>query len=187
MLVIADLHLGKINHFRRAGVAVPPEANRANMETLVQSIMRLHPEHVVFLGDLFHSHYNSEWEILGNTLAAFPGTAFTLIKGNHDILSAEQYAKHRICVESELLVDGRLMLRHDVLPDHSGFQVCGHIHPGLTLRGNGRASETFPCFWFGTQTALLPAFGAFTGLKRIRPRRGDKLFIVAEGRVVEVS
>lgn len=187
MLVIADLHLGKINHFRRAGVAAPQEANRANMETLMQVIMELHPKQVVFLGDLFHSHYNSEWEVLGNTILAFPEAEFILIKGNHDILSAEQYEKHRIRVEPEMLVEGCVTLRHDAVLDSKTVQLCGHIHPGLTLRGNGLASETFPCFWFGSQTAVLPAFGAFTGLKRIRPRRGDKLFIVAEGRVVEVS
>lgn len=187
MLVIADLHLGKVNHFRRAGVAVPPEANRANIETLMQVMMRLHPVKVVFLGDLFHSHYNSEWEVLGKTLDAFPETEFILIQGNHDILSGIQYAKHSIRVEPEIDIPGGVKLRHDALPGDTGFQVCGHVHPGLTLRGNGLSSETFPCFWFGARTAILPAFGAFTGLKRIRPNRGDRLFIVAEGRVVEVS
>jgi len=130
ILAIADLHLGKVNHFRRSGVPVPLEANRVNMENLMQLIMLHRPGRVVFLGDLFHSHYNSEWEVVGNSLMAFPEIEFILIRGNHDILGNVQYQRHRIRVTEEFSVAGKVVLRHDAQPDDqlTGFQVCGHVH-----------------------------------------------------------
>jgi len=34
VLIVADLHFGKINHFRQAGLPVPKSANQKNAETL---------------------------------------------------------------------------------------------------------------------------------------------------------
>lgn len=56
ILLIADVHLGKINHFRKAGVPVPVKANDRNTEALVEVIQQTKPSRVIFLGDLFHSH-----------------------------------------------------------------------------------------------------------------------------------
>jgi len=186
-LVLADLHFGKVNHFRRNGLPVPIRANEANTERLMQLLIHYKPEQVLFLGDLFHSHYNSEWEVVGKITEAFPESHFVLVSGNHDILSDHEYQRHRIEVVAERQSEGApgIIFRHDPLPDEAvtGFQVCGHIHPSVTLSGKGLPSETFPCFWFGKKTALLPAFGVFTGTKRIHPQPGDEVFAVAAGKV----
>ena len=188
-LVLSDLHLGKVNHFRRAGIPVPVGANRANTERLLQLLMEFHPARVVFLGDLFHSHYNSEWEVLGQVTGAFPEVTFTLVTGNHDILSAHQYDRHRIEVVPELRLGSSLIFRHEPSPadDAGAYQVCGHLHPAVTVSGKGMPSETFPCFWIGNKIAVLPSFGVFTGSKRIVPRRGDRVFAVVAGELVELS
>jgi metallophosphoesterase superfamily enzyme len=55
-LLIADLHLGKINHFRKSGIALPSKANDRNIEMLVELIHQVRPDRVLCLGDLFHSH-----------------------------------------------------------------------------------------------------------------------------------
>lgn len=56
------------------------------------------------------------------------------------------------------------------------YTLSGHLHPGITLSGKGRQRLRLPCFWFGAQTGILPAFGAFTGLADIQPRQGDQIF-----------
>ena len=112
-LVLSDLHLGKVNHFRRAGIPVPVGVNRANTERLVHLLLQFRPARMVFLGDLFHSHYNSEWEVLGQVTGAFPEVTFTLVTGNHDILSAHQYDRHRIEVVPELRLGSSLIFRHE--------------------------------------------------------------------------
>ena len=65
--------------------------------------------------------------------------------------------------------------------DH--YPVAGHVHPAVTLSGNGRALS-LPCFYFGREYALLPAFGEFTGTAVIRPRAGERVFVLAGDEIV---
>jgi metallophosphoesterase superfamily enzyme len=44
-----------------------------------------------------------------------------------------------------------------------------------------------PCFWFGSTGAVLPAFGAFTGGQRVLPVKGDRVYAIGPGQVVELS
>jgi metallophosphoesterase superfamily enzyme len=68
-----------------------------------------------------------------------------------------------------------------------GYVLSGHIHPGVWLHGAGRQFERFPCFWFSAQTAVLPAFGEFTGLAGVDVREGDRVWVVAGNEVIDVS
>ncbi|MGO1585069.1 MAG: ligase-associated DNA damage response endonuclease PdeM, partial [Mesonia sp.] len=61
ILLIADVHLGKIAHFRKHGSAVPQKAILKNFEQLKKVVATYQPEKIYFLGDLFHSAYNSEF------------------------------------------------------------------------------------------------------------------------------
>src|SRR5882757_9897564 len=98
VLIVADLHFGKVNHFRRAGLPVPPAANNRNTEALIDLVTLHSPRRIIFLGDLFHSHYNEEWEVVGQIVKNFPACTFELIRGNHDIMSAQQYHRKGIRV-----------------------------------------------------------------------------------------
>ena len=59
-LLISDLHLGKITHFRKAGIAIPTEALLRNFNILEFLIREYKPQRIILLGDLFHSAFNSE-------------------------------------------------------------------------------------------------------------------------------
>ena len=50
----------------------------------------------------------------------------------------------------------------------------------------GRQRERLPCFWFGREIAVLPAFGEFTGLADIEVTPGDQVWVVADGEVIAV-
>lgn len=187
-LVVADFHLGKVNHFRKAGIPVPPAASDRNTEALIHLLQQWKPARCIFLGDLFHSHYNEEWEVMGQLTDHFTNCCFELVPGNHDILSRVQYERHRITVHPEMLGLGNLLLTHHPLEQPAGrYNLAGHVHPGITLRGKGRQSLTLPCFYFGKSGGLLPAFGAFTGLARIRPEPESRVFVVVDGRIMDVS
>jgi uncharacterized protein len=71
--------------------------------------------------------------------------------------------------------------------DPGHYNLAGHIHPGVSLRGKGRQSLTLPCFYFGRHQALLPAFGVFTGLARIKPVKEDKVFVIVEDKIMDLS
>lgn len=188
MLLVADLHFGKINHFRKSGIAVPPKANERNTELLIDLLNKSKPEKAIFLGDLFHSHYNEEWETLGQVLKHFSACAFELVRGNHDIMSALQYERNKIKVIEGELELGPFVLTHEPLKEkrESFYNLAGHIHPGVSLYGKARQAMTLPCFYFGEHQGILPAFGSFTGVARIHPQKGDKVFVLADGKILKV-
>jgi uncharacterized protein len=188
ILLLADLHLGKINHFRKSGIPLPSKANDRNIELLMELIRRVRPERVLCLGDLFHSYYNPEWEVFGEVVKHFREISFELILGNHDIMSDLQYERKGIRLHSELIIGNFILTHHpleSIVPGY--YNLAGHIHPGVCLTGRGRQSVTLPCFYFGQQQALLPAFGVFTGLAKIRPMKDDKVFVILEDKIMEVT
>jgi DNA ligase-associated metallophosphoesterase len=188
--VLSDLHLGKVNHFRKSGIAVPTAANEANLEALVKLLMQHQPKRVIFIGDLFHSHYNSEWEALAPIIRTFSSCSFELVPGNHDIMSAIQYERHGIVIHPlQYELTPKILLIHEPVETdvNDTYFISGHIHPAVHLNGRGRQSVTLPCFWFGKNQAILPAFGVFTGMKVIHPEPGDKVFAVVKDELVDVS
>jgi len=188
ILFIADLHVGKINHFRRSGIPLPVKANDRNIELLIELIQAAKPKRVICLGDLFHSHYNPEWEVFGELVKHFKGVSFELVLGNHDIMSDLQYARKGIVVHNELVIDDFIFTHHPLEEAHeTKYNMAGHIHPGVYLRGKARQAMTLPCFYFGKHLALLPAFGMFTGLARIQPKKEDRVFAIVEDKVIDVS
>ena len=60
------------------------------------------------------------------------------------------------------------------------------IHPAVALNGPGRQRLTLPCFHFGPQLGILPAFGEFTGTALMRREEGDRVYAIAGERVVKV-
>lgn len=187
-LLVADLHLGKINHFRKSGYPVPPKANEENTTVLIDLLNKYKPKRTLFLGDLFHSHYNEEWEVLGQVTRHFAACSFELIQGNHDIMSSLQYQRHQVHVHPTLLVDN-LLLTHEpmeMIPEGQ-YNLAGHIHPGARLVGGGKQALTLPCFYFGKRQGILPAFGSFTGLYRMQIKKDDRVFVIAEKKVIDVS
>ncbi|MBL6445210.1 ligase-associated DNA damage response endonuclease PdeM [Fulvivirga sp. 29W222] len=188
VLLISDLHLGKVNHFRRSGIAVPHNPNDQNIERLITLLQEVQPDRVLFMGDLFHSHYNTEWEVFGQVLKCFPAISFELVMGNHDIMSDYQYQKHQLVMHKKPLEMGAFIMSHEPLEGvpEGCYNFAGHIHPGVHLRGKGRQGIKLPCFYFGKNQALLPAFGEFTGLYKIKPKVGDQVFVIVDGKVIKV-
>ncbi|MEQ8363836.1 MAG: ligase-associated DNA damage response endonuclease PdeM [Cyclobacteriaceae bacterium] len=188
ILLVADLHLGKASHFRRSGIPVPNAVNSKNLEILIELINTHQPKKVIFLGDLFHSAYNEEWEALGQVVRHFASTQFQLVRGNHDIMSELQYKRCQLEV-FEQLETGPFLLTHEpleVIPENK-YNVAGHIHPGVRLKGKGRQSITLPCFFFGKVQAILPAFGAFTGFVKVPVSKGDNVFVIVEQRIIQMD
>lgn len=185
-LLLADLHLGKVNHFRRSGIPVPQKANDKNLDGLIFLLQKLSPQEVIFLGDLFHSHYNAEWEVFGQVLKAFENIKYKLVIGNHDIMSEYQYTKHKIEIIREPLAFGPLTFSHEPLEDSEGYNLAGHIHPAVRLKGKARQGMRLPCFYFGKNHGLLPAFGEFTGSHSLKPKKGDQVFVILDDQVIGV-
>jgi DNA ligase-associated metallophosphoesterase len=189
ILLLADLHFGKINHFRKSGIPVPAAANNKNTELLISLLQDTKPDRVIFLGDLFHSHYNEEWEVLGQTRKHFLNCSFELVLGNHDILSTLQYERNKMKCYANELREGDFILTHEPMAEvpRGLYNLSGHFHPGVKLRGTGKQTVMLPCFYFGKNQGILPAFGSFTGMARIMPKKEDRVFVIAEDKIIDYS
>ena len=53
VLLIADAHLGKAGHFRKAGIPVPRAVGEAGLRRIEALCHAYRPEELFFLGDLF--------------------------------------------------------------------------------------------------------------------------------------
>ena len=187
-LLIADMHIGKAMHFRKSGLPLPADASERDFQLLADLISTYQPNDVIFLGDLFHSHQNVEWNALRSFLNDHSRIRFALVPGNHDRFSARFCAELRLELLPEHYVAGPFVLSHAPAeePMTGFYRLCGHLHPGVALRGKGRMQVTLPCFWFGAHTGVLPAFGNLTGFIAVTPRPGDRIVVIVEGECVEV-
>lgn len=186
-LWLSDLHLGKAAHFRKHGVPIGSEPTLETVHRLREQIKGFGPSRILLLGDLFHSDINREWEPFADLCAEFDGVEWVLVQGNHDMIPDVLLQESGI-EQVNRLDDGAFTFTHapeDRAADF-GFHVCGHIHPGIRLRGAGRQGLRLRCFHFAPHQAIMPAYGAFTGMHAISPRRSDRVFVLAEGSVVEV-
>jgi metallophosphoesterase superfamily enzyme len=71
--------------------------------------------------------------------------------------------------------------------DKPAYTFSGHIHPGIKIRGAGKQSLYFPCFYFGETYAVLPAFSRFTGLTRMEIKPRDKIFAIVENKIIKIQ
>ncbi|MFN3951059.1 MAG: ligase-associated DNA damage response endonuclease PdeM [Thermaurantimonas sp.] len=186
MLIIADAHFGKISHFRKSGASIPVAAIEKQFYRFNGLLKTLLPKKVVFLGDLFHSEYNMEWDFLTRVLQNYPVMDFILVQGNHDILNKKFYQSADLKVTDVLEIEN-LLFSHDEIPiGGEQFLICGHLHPGFTLGGKGRQRIKLPCLWKSGNKAVLPAYGEFTGLYLVAPDKQDTIYLITDKRIIPI-
>ena len=194
-LIASDLHIGKTGHFRKSGIAMPQAVFKEDMQRLIAALQFFKPDHLLIVGDLFHSVANKELNLFKKWREDLPDLQVTLVKGNHDILKADWYRDAGIVVEVDGLLSKGICFTHDNScsttntpePGQIHYTISGHIHPGVAIKGAGRQSISLPCFYFGETFAVLPAFSRFTGTALIRPNAGDAVFAIVNHTIVRVS
>ena len=119
----------------------------------------------------------------------YPEIQFELVEGNHDILPPQFYEYAQLKVHRKPLTVKPFLLSHYPLEDHDEdlYNLCGHIHPGISMHGFKGQHLRLPCFYFKKSQAILPAFGAFTGLAIVQVTQSDQVFVIAEEEVLKVE
>jgi len=190
ILVVADTHLGKAGAFRKEGIPVPPGTTAADLDRLSHLIDRWRPRRLVFLGDLIHDAID-EPRLFGRQITAWRdrhrSTVLLLATGNHDRRAEHLLTPFRFDRIETQWEMAPFRFTHRPQQTAYGYGIAGHVHPAVTVFGKGRQRETLPCFCFGPQGALLPAFGSFTGTQIIRPSRDDRIFVVADDTVLDME
>jgi uncharacterized protein len=190
-LLVADAHFGKAVSFRKLGVPVPSGSTAENLAGLSSVLEATGARRIVFLGDFLHSrhaHSPSTMSALADWPPPHAGIEMTLVRGNHDARAGDPPAALDIAVVDEPLKLGPFALCHRPRPVAGAYVLAGHWHPCISVSGRAFERLRLPCFWFGDDTGsvpenavgVLPAFGSFTGMHRIEPRAGDRIFPVAD-------
>ena len=182
-LIVSDLHFGKTGHFRKNGIAVPQFIYKEDLQRLVTLITFYKTQRIIVVGDMFHSHENKELELFVKWRKDLNHVHIHLVKGNHDIIETGWYKKAGIELSDELEVNGFRFI-HDINTassiDQNNYYFSGHFHPSVILKGTGKQSLRFHCFYFGKDYAVLPAFSKFSGVTLIEPKKNDHVYAIVE-------
>ena len=187
-LLISDLHFGKVTHFRREGIAVPAAAFENNFIRLDELIERNNVLRIIFLGDLFHNRYNSEWDLFAGWRWKYPWIEMIIVLGNHDILPQRLFDEAKIMVYDNEYIEREFLFAHHPKDNFTDGQYifCGHIHPVYCLKAKGRQSIKLPCFVFDKNQAVLPSFGVFTGGYEMKTTLQRSIYLIAEKAIFAV-
>ena len=187
-LFVADAHIGKAVSFRRLGVPVPGGTTAEALGRLDAALAATGATRIVFLGDLLHSaraKAPGTMEAVAAWRNRHAALALTLVRGNHDHSAGDPPTALGIEVVDGPLRLGPWSLQHEPAPAPGAYALAGHIHPCVVLGGRANDRLRLPCFHFGLGVGVLPAFGPFTGMHALPRSAGDRVFAVAEGRVVD--
>jgi len=144
---------------------------------------------IVFLGDFLHSvraHAPATLAALARWRARHAALELLLVRGNHDDRAGDPPAALGIEVVDEPRVEAGFALCHHPRPQPGHYVLAGHLHPCVTLGGRAHDRLRLPCFHFGANVGVLPAFGAFTGMHALERAPGDRAFVVADDSVTEL-
>lgn len=188
LLAISDLHLGKSAHFRQAGVPVPATVAQQDLIRLDEILQKYKPATLLINGDMFHHGLNADINEFYQWRKKYQQTSFLLVKGNHDRLANADYASMDIQIHEPSFCVGPFCFIHDApkCTEEELYPISGHIHPGVTVVGRAKQRLKFPCFYFGEDYAVMPAFSVFTGLYNIKPKKTEQVFAVTKESVVKV-
>jgi uncharacterized protein len=190
-LLIADPHFGKAAAFRAAGVPVPIGTTATDTERLSLLLMASAARRLIVLGDFFHAAAGrapATMARLAAWRAQHAALEIVLVLGNHDVAAGPPPEEWRVRCVRGVHRGEPFGFVHDPADRPADALPCfaGHMHPVIALEEPSGARLRAPCFLFGRQSALLPAFGSFTGGGRVVPLAGERVFVVGDDEVVEL-
>lgn len=187
-LIVSDLHFGKTGHFRKWGIGVPQHVYKEDLQRLVSLLHYFNPAKLIVVGDFFHSSANTELDWFKRWRESFASLQIILVRGNHDILNDAWYKKAAIGVVSPTLQLNSFLFSHDQCETNGDvYRFCGHIHPGIIINGLGKQSLRFPCFYFGENHCILPAFSKFTGAVAMDKSAAKAVYAIVENELVKIE
>jgi hypothetical protein len=163
VLMVADVHLGRIAALRVRGVPVPGDSLGATLERLARIAGQTQPERIVVLGDFVQNREGLTPRVVervGEALAELPAP-LEVVPGNHERSTGPLPGEWPVEMLGASERVGPFVLRHEPEPVDGGYVLAGHYHPTVRMEGGGDALR-LPCFAFGDEVGVLPAFHTMT-------------------------
>ena len=80
-----------------------------------------------------------------------------------------------------------LKAEKDLTAEEKGlYRFTGHLHPAINLKGKGKQSLKFPCFYFTKEYCILPAFSRFTAGFKVNPEKDETVFAIVEDGIMKL-
>lgn len=183
-LLIADLHLGKGDVFRAAGIALPSGGTAHDLARLSRLIEATDARELWVLGDLLHGAvHHARWrEGWDRWRAEHADIRVAALLGNHDRFRDAAALDIEALGDTES--DTPFLLRHEPHAHPSLHVIAGHLHPVVKLPGLPRR---MPAFWLRERITVLPAFSAFTGGHVAAHADGGRYAVCAEDHIALVD
>lgn len=163
LLVVADLHLGKGNHFAQLGYPIPLYDFTDTIDRLSLLINYFRPYTVILLGDSFHSSISIKF--LSNSLLhklkclTRQTENFIWLTGNHDSTLLGHEGLEGIFLSSFTI--GDIVLAH-IPTVTDAYQIVGHYHPKIKVKIRGKVLKG-KCYVKSEKLLIMPSFGSYTG------------------------
>lgn len=192
-LLLADLHLGKVETFAAHGIPLPDVMTR-QLAAFTALIAATKPQRVLILGDLLHAPAGLTEPMLEAVRAwrEQHTCEFAVIPGNHDRHLEKVARWWTMRVLQPRHDEGPFTFIHEPthIPGRTVF--AGHVHPVVKLRSSSDALKLW-CFVIDdhdatSATITLPAFCDFTSggtVDHRAPRR--RIFAIAENTIVPLK
>jgi len=185
-LLISDVHIGKAEYFQSNGIPLTNNEDENNINRIYKLINQFKPRKLVILGDLFHSRFSLNNNLIYKVERLFKTfkNKIELIEGNHDKgcqINGISYLKEKKSLN--------LIFTHEPIKikDDNKLNICGHYHPKLILKNN-QDKLSLKCFAFDSlnNNLYLPSFGDLTG-GFLCKKHFKKWAIISENNIVEIS
>ncbi|AXK71833.1 ligase-associated DNA damage response endonuclease PdeM [Lysobacter sp. TY2-98] len=178
-LFLSDLHLGKGDVFRRAGIGLPRGGTASDLGRLADAVALTGATSVWILGDVLHGAvHDSAWlRDWAAWYAAHAQVDVAALTGNHDRVLAQ--AGLDVELLGEAFDIGPFALRHEPVEVDGLHVLSGHLHPCIGIAELG--ARRWPAFWLQPRTTVLPAFSEFTGGCQVEASRADGIVVCAAG------
>ena len=189
MLLVADWHIGKAATFRASGIGVPEGGLEEEFARVESMVAATGAGSMIILGDFVHARDGLTAHLMGEVGSRMADLALPigLVSGNHDRSAGiNRVSELGLEMLGTKAAFPPFLLRHEPGKNDGSYVLAGHIHPALWFGEGKRGGVRAPCFWFGAHCGVLPAFGDFTGGRRIDRRAGDRVFAVGDGEVIKV-
>ena len=188
-LVVADLHVGKSESYRRFGVPSTDGIDEESLIRLSRAAMRAEAKVIVVVGDLTHSA-EGIGEAERERFAEFRARCslpIRLVEGNHDRGARSLPPEWMIDRVGETFELAGVRFCHDPaeVSATEKWTICGHLHPMLSVSRGVRSVEA-PAFVIerGKRVVVLPAFSKFTRGVRVEPTEDREVHAIVESTVI---
>lgn len=156
LLVVADLHLGRI--VPRAPKVI--DGIDQTLQRLSAVLRQTSATRLLFLGDVFHmrnNYHHDVVQVFAQWRMLFTTVEMILIRGNHERAMGDPPAHlHLECHDPGYFEAGVTFLHEP--RQMKTFSMCAHLHPCLLVPTERALATTVPCFVWNQEYLYMPAF-----------------------------